>query len=112
MVVVDSNPFEIIRQSVDELQQKQNEIHRQISQLSSVGNKRPIELSPMFFFFSKVMNDFEYHMSRIRDTCQTMDEPTNQKLCQSLLTHLTGVIFDARSALGASTASSHDVDQV
>jgi len=97
MVVVDSNqsnPFEIIRQSVDELQQKQNEIHRQIGQLSCV------------------MNDFEYHMSRIRDTCQTMDEPTNQKLCQSLLTHLTDVIFDTRSALVASTASNHDVDQV
>lgn len=58
------------------------------------------------------MTDFEYHMSRIRDLCQTLDEPTQQQLCQSLLNHLNDVITDTRSALVASSAGSHDVDQV
>ena len=58
------------------------------------------------------MNDFEYHMSRLRDVCQTMDEKNDQQLCQALLSHLDEVITDTRSALVASTAGTHDADQV
>lgn len=57
------------------------------------------------------MSDFEYHMSRIRNICESTDN-NNNELCQSLLSHLDSVILDTRSALVASTTSTNDAQQV
>jgi len=59
------------------------------------------------------MSDFEYHMARIRNLCETNDiNNNNNTLCQSLLSHLDSVIVDTRSALSASTKNTDDVQQV
>ena len=57
------------------------------------------------------MSDFEYHMSRIRTTCQSSTN-SNNDLCQSLLSHLDSVILDTRSALIASNNSNNDAQEV
>lgn len=57
------------------------------------------------------MSDFEYHMSRIRSTCQSSPNSSTD-LCQSLLSHLDSVILDTRSALIASTHSNNDAQEV
>jgi hypothetical protein len=57
------------------------------------------------------MSDFEYHMARIRNVCQSSNT-NNNELCQSLLSHLDSVILDTRSALVASTTSTNDAQQV
>src|SRR5690349_18066185 len=59
------------------------------------------------------MSDFEYHMARIRNICESSNNNnTNNELCQSLLSHLDSVILDTRSALIASTTSTNDAQQV
>src|SRR5437868_14197717 len=57
------------------------------------------------------MSDFEYHMARIRNICESSNN-NNNELCQSLLSHLDSVILDTRSALVASTTSTNDAQQV
>jgi len=61
--------------------------------------------------FLQVMSDFEYHMARVRNICESSNKNNNQ-LCQSLLSHLDSVILDTRSALAASTTSTNDAQQV
>ncbi|CAF4093028.1 unnamed protein product [Adineta steineri] len=86
--------LEILRYSVNELHRKQTDIHRHIGQLSAV------------------MSDFEYHMARIRNICESSTKNNNNELCQSLLSHLDSVISDTRSALVSSTTSTNDAQQV
>ncbi|CAF4045742.1 unnamed protein product [Adineta steineri] len=86
--------LEILRYSVNELHRKQTDIHRHIGQLSAV------------------MSDFEYHMARIRNICESSNKNNNNELCQSLLSHLDSVISDTRSALVSSTTSTNDAQHV
>jgi prophage DNA circulation protein len=58
------------------------------------------------------MADFEYHMARVRNICDSKDNNNNNELCQSLLSHLDSVILDTRSALVASSISTNDAQQV
>lgn len=57
------------------------------------------------------MSDFEYHMARIRTTCESSSH-NNNELCHSLLSHLDSVILDTRSALVASATSTNDAQEV
>jgi uncharacterized protein Yka (UPF0111/DUF47 family) len=57
------------------------------------------------------MSDFEYHMSQVRNVCESSNN-NNNELCQSLLSHLDSVILDTRSALVASTTTTNDAQQV
>ena len=57
------------------------------------------------------MADFEYHMARVRQVCQSTDDK-HTDLCHSLLSHLDAVITDTRSAFVASSTSTSDAQQV
>ena len=63
------------------------------------------------FLLLQVMADFEYHIARVRQACQSTDGK-HSDLCQSLLAHLDAMIFDTRSAFIASSTSTSDAQQV